>query len=407
MRVDSKRKSRRERKVIFDAVNEDNTVARIASRHERARRRKRHGASVASRVCRCVIVLLIAMLALAVPLVLCFDGGRLVGGGFAFDLTDYLPNDSSSPSVDTVCAYYLTLQDESNSEKEADTPAQIADDSQTAVAVDGMESIVENENGERGYSLYGLDLSRGDGKVHINNDTAFSVDTQNLPDDYPIEQIIPFEDMDSPRVLVLHTHATESYTTNDAPFYPESEASPRSSDSTKNVVGIGKELTALLNGYGVPTVHCDRLHDEKSFLTAYKSASESIAEYLEKYPSISYVIDLHRDSIIRENNEKIKPVSNICGRKRAQLMFVIGTDASGASHPLWRNNLAVAIRLQEEMLKNYPTLVRPINLREARFNQQYTNGSFILEVGSCGNTYNEAMDSIQLFAVCFARAVCK
>lgn len=38
----------------------------------------------------------------------------------------------------------------------------------------------------------------------------------------------------------------------------------------------------------------------------------------------------------------------------------------------------------------YPNLMRPILLREERFNQQISIGSVILEVGSNGNTLEEA-----------------
>jgi stage II sporulation protein P len=79
-------------------------------------------------------------------------------------------------------------------------------------------------------------------------------------------------------------------------------------------------------------------------------------------------------------------------------MLVVGTDDSGLAHPDWRENLKLALRLQAAMNENCPTLARPISLRESRFNQQATTGSLILEVGTNGNTLQEALSAVELFA---------
>ena len=42
--------------------------------------------------------------------------------------------------------------------------------------------------------------------------------------------------------------------------------------------------------------------------------------------------------------------------------------------------------------------MRPINLCSYRYNQQMTTGSLILEVGTCGNTMEEALRAVELFA---------
>ena len=93
-----------------------------------------------------------------------------------------------------------------------------------------------------------------------------------------------------------------------------------------------------------------------------------------------------------------KPVTEIDGRKAAQLMFVVGTDANGLYHPNWRNNMTFAIQLQNAINNKYPTLMRYINLRQERFNGHTTNGSLIIEVGSSGNTLDEAIYGMTLAA---------
>ena len=53
--------------------------------------------------------------------------------------------------------------------------------------------------------------------------------------------------------------------------------------------------------------------------------------------------------------------------------------------------------LQKNILSAYPTLMRPINLRKQRFNEQATTGSMILECGTSGNTIQEAEVAIRAF----------
>ena len=55
-----------------------------------------------------------------------------------------------------------------------------------------------------------------------------------------------------------------------------------------------------------------------------------------------------------------KTESNSClataigGQETAQLMLVVGTDASGLEHPNWRDNMNFAINLQADANGAYP-----------------------------------------------------
>ena len=82
-----------------------------------------------------------------------------------------------------------------------------------------------------------------------------------------------------------------------------------------------------------------------------------------------------------------------------------GSDASGLEHPNWRSNLALALYLQEAVGRKHPTLMRPVTLVQQRYNQHLTTGSLILEVGSSGNTLQEALAAIRLFADAAAPAL--
>ena len=94
-----------------------------------------------------------------------------------------------------------------------------------------------------------------------------------------------------------------------------------------------------------------------------------------------------------------KVVSSIDGvGTAAQLTLVVGSDGSGLPHPNWMENLKLAVALQEDLLTSYPTLMRPILLRNSRYNQHATTGSLLVEVGAAGNSPEEAALAGRLFA---------
>ena len=89
----------------------------------------------------------------------------------------------------------------------------------------------------------------------------------------------------------------------------------------------------------------------------------------------------------------------------AQLTLVVGSSGSGLYHPNWPENLRLATALQEAILEEYPTLMRPLLLRNSRYNQHVTTGSLLVEVGSAGNAPEEALLAGRLFAQQFAKTL--
>ena len=79
-------------------------------------------------------------------------------------------------------------------------------------------------------------------------------------------------------------------------------------------------------------------------------------------------------------------------------MMVMGSDAGGMKHPNWRVNLSLAVGIQKAITDKWATLARPIVLRTSRFNQQQSTGAILLEVGTHGNTLQEAITAARLFA---------
>lgn len=195
-----------------------------------------------------------------------------------------------------------------------------------------------------------------------------------------------------PTVLILHTHATESYTRQGEP-YTESSAY-RTLDEGYNMLSVGDALARVLEENGIRVIHDRTLHDYPSYNGSYTHARQAIAGYLAEYPSIRLVLDLHRDASGDPNNQ-LRTQATVNGQPSAQLMLVMGTDAAGLSHPGWQTNLALGLKLQLQLEAMAPGITRPINLRGQRFNQDMTPGSLLIEVGAAGNTHPEALLAAQ------------
>ena len=180
-------------------------------------------------------------------------------------------------------------------------------------------------------------------------------------------------------------------------IYQESDAS-RTTDEAYNVVRIGDEMQTVFESMGLTVVHDRTLYDYPQYSGAYGRSCEGIEAWLNEYPSIQIVLDVHRDALIGEDGTVYKAVTEVDGEKTAQVMMIVGTDDLGQEHPNWQNNLALAVRIQQNLDTQWPSAARPITLRSSRFNQQLTQGSLLVEVGSHGNTLQEALRGARLFA---------
>ncbi len=200
----------------------------------------------------------------------------------------------------------------------------------------------------------------------------------------------------APTVLILHTHATESYTKASGQHYEESAAF-RTLDEDYNMLSIGDHLAQLLAAGGVSVLHDRQLHDYPSYNGSYNHARKSIKQYLEEYPSICLVLDLHRDAS-GDNSNQMKTHATVDGRDSAQLMLVMGTDAAGLNNPNWEKNLALGLKLQVQMNRLSPGIMRYVNLRAQRFNQDLLPGMLLVEVGAAGNSHAEALTAVEVLA---------
>lgn len=232
-----------------------------------------------------------------------------------------------------------------------------------------------------------------DASLKIKNETPYNIDINGLlnrPTDIYVSD-------DEPSVLIVHTHGTECYTQSEKYHYSDVD-SARCEDTRYNVVRVGEELATELVSRGYNVLHDRSLNDTPSYNNSYNKTLAVIENYLEKYPSIRCVLDVHRDAIEMEDGTKVKFTADINGESAGQVMIVCGTDGLGLEHPDWQSNLSFALKIQNYMNEKYPGLMRPVNLRKERFNMHKTPGSLILEFGTHGNTLDEALASVKYIA---------
>ncbi len=242
--------------------------------------------------------------------------------------------------------------------------------------------------------------SAGDTQLKIKNETTYNVNTSAL-----LDMPTRFEvSATQPQILIVHTHGTESYTQSEKYRYSDTDTS-RCEDTRYNVVRVGEELAMELEERGFNVLHDKSLNDTPSYNNSYNKTLGVIESYLQKYPSIQCVFDVHRDAVEQEDGTKVKFTADIDGNKVSQVMLVCGSNGLGLEHPDWQYNLSFALKIQSYLNKTYPGLMRPVNLRKERFNMHKTPRSLILEFGTHGNTLDEALAAVEYVAEGIENAV--
>ena len=241
------------------------------------------------------------------------------------------------------------------------------------------------EQPARGIQLSGADAEA----VKVTNFTDYQPNVEEflqMPLDWDLTGT-------QPTVLILHTHATESYTKQPGEIYEE-DSDYRTFNASYNMLSIGEELTRVLTLGGISVLHDRTLHDYPSYNGSYDHARKTIRAYLEAFPSIQMVIDLHRDALDFEADPQLTTLASVGGEQSAQLMLVAGTDQN-VSYSGWEENFALGIKLTAVLEKMYPGITRPIQLRQQRFNLDLSPGSILVEVGANGDTHRQAITAVR------------
>lgn len=289
-----------------------------------------------------------------------------------------------------------------SSDKSDNGSVLVEDMNNTALTYDALYKFDYSKVPDGETAIIPMDLSLSSyGSEYIYNTTGYEPDISALLSGSLSGKTSPvyLAEKNEPLVLIVHTHGTEAYSPDGATSYADNGGEiARSTNISENVVAVGEVISSVLNQNGIPTVHCTIMHDQIQYKDSYLRAEETIREYLEKYPSIKLVIDVHRDSIVKSTGELVRPVTLANGQAAAQVMCVVGSDWGGESCPNWQGNLALALKLRDKLNISTDKLCRPAYLRSSTYNQEIAPYSLLLEIGASGNSLNEAKVSAKLVA---------
>lgn len=187
---------------------------------------------------------------------------------------------------------------------------------------------------------------------------------------------------DEPAVIIVHTHATESY-------LPASEGNYHTKKKENTVRDVGAVLAQALKDEGIASVHDQTLHDNPSYSQSYSRSYETIQSLLKKYPTVKCVIDLHRDAI--SSDSKASTVS-VGGKQCARYSYVVSNAV-----PTYDSNLKFIRQLNHRASRDFNGFEGKILERGYRYNQDLSAHYMLLEIGYNRNDIDEARNTAKVF----------
>ncbi|PWL93201.1 MAG: hypothetical protein DBY08_05710 [Clostridiales bacterium] len=184
-----------------------------------------------------------------------------------------------------------------------------------------------------------------------------------------------------PEVLIVHTHATESY-------LPQSGGNFHSKDEENTVRDVGNVLAQTLEKQGIAVVHDKTLHDYPSYNNSYGRSYATTQELLEKYPSVKCVIDLHRDAIAAETPAATVSVG---GRTCAKYSYVVSTGTV-----TYQSNLNFVKTLNEIAKSRYNGFTGKVIERSYKYNQDLSSQYILLEIGYNRNQIEDCRNTADI-----------
>ncbi len=182
----------------------------------------------------------------------------------------------------------------------------------------------------------------------------------------------------NPVIYVYNTHQSENYTDYtvlDAASYLANKLN----DSGLDTFFEEQSVTAFLQ--------TNNMKYYKSYLVSRKYLEEA----KERYPSIVYFFDIHRDALSKE-----KSTIAVNGKKYAKVMFIVGTDNKG-----YESNLKNAEKLNGIVNNMVSGITRGVIKKGGSgvngvYNQDVSVNSFLIEIGGNNNNKEEVINTLDI-----------
>lgn len=195
--------------------------------------------------------------------------------------------------------------------------------------------------------------------------------------------------VEKPIVYIYNTHQLEEY---NMQMLFDYSVKP-------NVMIASYVLKEKLNELSIPSIvetanikeylNANRLNYSYSY-TASKYYAEKA---LKKYPSIRYLIDIHRDSTKID-----KTLYQKDGKEYAKILFLIGIE-----NPNYQKNLDLAVDFNEYITSDYSGISRGIYKKGGKgvngvYNQNLSENAMLIEIGGVDNTIEQVYNTCEVLA---------
>ena len=222
------------------------------------------------------------------------------------------------------------------------------------------------------------------GSDPVFNDDYYNMDelekiSEHIRDPFPV-------DVKNPKVYIYNSHQLENYSAANLEIY----------NITPNVMMASYLLKDKLIRLGIPAIAEEanllefmRVNNWKH-QDSYKASRFYIIDAFNKYSSLDLIIDIHRDSIKKNDS-----TTTINGKKYAKTLFVVGLE-----NPKYQQNLQLANKLNEMINQKYPTLSRGILKKQGAgvdgvYNQDISSKMILLEIGGQENSIDEVLNTVE------------
>lgn len=193
-----------------------------------------------------------------------------------------------------------------------------------------------------------------------------------------------------PRVLIYHTHATESY-------LPATSGNYHTTKEANTVREAGEILARTLESEGINVIHDKSIHDNPSYDASYDRSYEAVKKILKDNPSIECIIDLHRDAIAGSAEG---PTETVNGRTCASYSYVLSNTTA-----TYLSNKALLDELNTIATKNYDGYTANILERPYWYNQELCDKAILIEMGNNRNHISDVRRTAEVFGQMLAEAL--
>ena len=185
-----------------------------------------------------------------------------------------------------------------------------------------------------------------------------------------------------PILYIYNTHQSEEYKSESLANY----------NITPTVYMLANIIKKELDNNGIYTIVEDEnikdVLNKNNWLykDSYKASRLWLENINNKYPTIKYYLDLHRDSV----SETIV----IDNKRYAKMMFVLGMN-----HSNYEKNEVIVKKLYNYLDIKYKGIVKDtLYAKKNIFNQDFNENVFLIEIGGNENTLEEAYNSAMVLA---------